>query len=81
MPSGKVDVVIVGCTIALLMTMLRDLVTFPAELAALTEKFCVPAVVGVPDISPVDVFKLKPAGRLPLSKAQVIGAVPVAESV
>jgi len=66
---------------ALLMTMLRDLVTFPAELAALTEKLDVPAVVGVPVISPVDVFKLKPAGRLPLVITQVIGAVPVAARV
>ena len=63
------------------MIILRDLVLFPAILVALAEKLNVPIAVGVPEITPVVVFKLKPAGRLPLDIDQVIGAVPVAVSV
>jgi hypothetical protein len=35
-----------------------------------------PEVVGVPAISPVDVLRDNPAGRLPLAIDQVYGAVP-----
>ena len=45
---------------------------------ALTVKLYVPAVVGVPKITPVSVFKPNPAGRLPSITAQVIGFVPLA---
>jgi hypothetical protein len=38
------------------------------------EKF--PLAVGVPEIRPVDVFRLSPAGRLPETKDQMYGAVP-----
>jgi hypothetical protein len=61
--------------------MLRDLVPFPAEFVALAVKVNVPIVVGVPEIIPLDVFKLKPVGSLPLETDQVIGVVPVASSV
>jgi hypothetical protein len=61
--------------------MLRALVPFPAAFVALTVKLNVPAAVGVPEITPVVGFKLKPAGRLRADIDQVIGAVPVAASV
>ena len=63
------------------MTMLNALVAFPALFVALTVKFSVAAVIGIPVIAPVAVFKLRPPGRLPLAIAHVIGAVPVAASV
>ena len=63
------------------MTMLKALVPFPAEFVALTVKLNVPIVVGVPDITPVVSFKLKPAGSTRLDMDQVIGVVPVAVSV
>jgi hypothetical protein len=49
-----------------------DLV-WPGELASVTEavKVAVPLAVGVPEIKPVDVFRLSPAGRLPETKDQV----------
>jgi len=61
----------------------RDFKPFPAELVALTVKVNVfnPAAVGVPDISPVAAFRLKPVGRLPAAIDQVMGVVPVAASV
>ena len=78
MPPGRDVVVIVGIAV---MTTLNDLVLFPATFVALAEKLNVPIAVGVPEITPFVVFKLKPAGRLPLDIDQVIGAVPVALSV
>ena len=63
------------------MTILRSFQSYPAALNALTVKLDVPAVVGVPVIAPVSTFKLKPAGRLPMVIAQVIGVVPVAVKV
>ena len=74
-------VVIVGTAAAVLMTMVRALVAFPALFVALTVKLDVPTDVGVPDIVPVFTFKPKPAGRLPIVIAHVIGAVPVAARV
>ena len=41
-----------------------------------TVKFDVPVPVGVPLISPVVLFKLRPSGRLPLAILQVNGPVP-----
>ena len=77
-PSGSVAVVIVGGAV---MTMLRELVPFPAEFVALTENVNVPIVVGVPDITPVDAFKLRPAGNVRAEMSHVIGTDPVAASV
>ena len=37
----------------------------------LAVKVAVPLTVGVPEISPVDVFMLRPAGRLPETKDHV----------
>jgi len=71
-------VVIVGGAV---MTMLRAFVLFPAEFVALTEKLNVPIVVGVPVISPVDSFKLRPAGSVRLEIDQVMGVEPRAVRV
>ena len=73
--------VIVGITAEELITMLSALVAFPALLVALTVKLEVPTSVGVPDIVPVFTFKLKPAGRLLIVMAHIIGTVPVAVRV
>ena len=56
-------------------------VVFPAPLVALTVKLNVPTVVGVPEISPVEVFKVRPSGRLPESIDHVKAAEPVAARV
>ena len=77
-PSGREAVVIVGGAV---MTMLRVFVPFPAEFVALTEKLNVPIVVGVPEMTPVVSFKLRPAGSVRLEIDQVIGIEPVASSV
>jgi len=74
-------VLIVGATGAALIAMLKAFVTLPPAFVAFTVKLDVATAVGVPEISPVPPFKLKPTGRLPLSIDQVIGAVPPAESV
>ena len=71
----------VGATGVGLMTMLNALVVEPPALSALTVKLNVPATVGVPDITPVVPFKLKPVGRPPPFIDQDIGVVPVAASV
>jgi len=59
------------------MIMLKAPVALPAMFAALTVKLNVLATVGVPEINPVDEFKLKPVGRLPLAIVQVIGSEPL----
>jgi len=71
-------VVIVG---GAAMTILSDFVPFPAEFVALTVKLNVPIVVGVPEITPVASFKLRPAGSARLEIDQVIGVEPVAARV
>ena len=77
-PSGSEAVVIVGGAAT---TMLRELVPFPAEFVALTENVNVPIVVGVPEITPVVSFKIRPAGSVRLDIDHVIGVDPVAASV
>ena len=49
-----------------------------AELASvtLTVKFDVPVAVGVPLMTPVLLFRLRPAGSDPLSMLQVTGLIP-----
>jgi len=63
------------------MTILSAFVPFPAEFVALTVKLYVPIVVGVPEITPVASFKIRPAGNVRLEIDQVIGVEPVAASV
>jgi len=77
-PPGRDVVVTVGISV---MTILRFIVAFPAVFVALTVKLYVSADVGMPVIAPVDAFKFRPAGRLPLVTVQVIGVVPVALSL
>ena len=66
---------IVGITVTIIF---KAFVATPATFVALAENLNVPSVVGVPEINPVLAFRLKPAGRLPLTISQVIGGVPVA---
>ena len=73
--------VMVGGTPAVMTTILSALEVFPKLLAAPTVKLYVPAAIGAPVIAPVDVFKFKPAGRLPLAIDHVIGVAPVAVRV
>jgi hypothetical protein len=47
-----------------------------AESRACTVKEEVPAVVGVPEITPVEAFKLNPAGNEPVVMLHVYGEVP-----
>ena len=74
-PAGIV--VVVTCKVAMVMAMLKVLL-FPwlcvgvCESVTVTMKLDVPAEdpVGVPEITPA-LLKLKPAGKLPVSRAQV----------
>jgi hypothetical protein len=52
--------------------MLRASVTVAGSASSTcTVKFEVPAVVGVPEITPVVAFRLNPAGRLPVTMDHV----------
>ena len=55
------------------MLILKSLVLEPPAFSALTLKLNILAAVGVPLISPVLVFRLKPDGRLPLSIDHEVG--------
>ena len=70
--------VIVGSAVTAILSVF---VAFPVAFVALTLKLNVPSVVGVPDITPLAAFKLRPAGNVPLDIDQVSGAVPVAVRV
>ena len=79
-PVGNVVVVMVGATGAAVIAIDKFLVSLPALLVALTVKLNVPAVLGVPDITPAD-ESVKLLGKLPFSNDHVISVVPVAVSV
>ena len=70
----------VGATVPVTTTMLNTFVSEPALLVAVTVNPKLPAVVGVPEITPPDESD-NPAGRLPVVTAHVIGVAPVAASV
>lgn len=53
-------------------------VSLPALFSALTVKLAVPAAVGVPLISPVVSFSVRPSGRAPPLMLHVMGSVPSA---
>ena len=57
------------------------LVALPALFSALTVNVDVPAVVGIPLITPVLAFSVRPPGKLPALTLHVIEAVPVAARV
>jgi len=77
MPPGKEGVVIIGSSQT---TILRFAVAFPTEFVALTVKLNVPVSVSMPEIAPVDAFRFKPVGSVPVLITQFIGVVPVAAS-
>ena len=56
------------------------LVSLPAVLAAVTVKFDLLIVVGVPEITPA-AERVNPSGNAPLARLQVMGASPAAASV
>jgi hypothetical protein len=76
-PGGSDEDAIVRAEGATTSDRVTDLV-WAGELASATAtvKLAVPLAVGVPEIRPVDVFRLRPAGRFPERKDQVYGAVP-----
>jgi hypothetical protein len=55
--------------------------SYPAAFVALIVKVYAPTALGVPEITPDDVFKDSPVGNDPEFKAYVTGADPEAESV
>jgi phosphohistidine swiveling domain-containing protein len=59
----------------------NSFVSLPAALDAFTVKVDVPAVVGVPEITPVVPARLKPAGNVVPPSRLHVGAVPVATRV
>ena len=75
-----VTVTVYSAGAALVIVIDSSFVSLPALLVALTVNLAVPSAVGVPLISPVSAFRLRPAGRPP-SMLHVIGAVPVAVRV
>src|SRR6202011_2139593 len=75
-PFGKVVVVIAsGATVTTMLNALAAACCGVLESFAFIVKFDVPAAVGVPEITPVAVFSVRPAGNPPI-KVHVIGAVP-----
>ena len=79
MPSGRLDVVMVGATPTIVIE--NDFSWFPEEFVALMVKMEVTHAWGVPEITPVDVFRDNPVGKAPLCRLHVIGVVPDAASV
>jgi hypothetical protein len=78
-PSERLVVVIVGAAVAVIV-ILKACVASETLLLAVTVKLNVPAAVGVPDISPVSSFKLRPGVKSAGVTVHSIGAVPVADS-
>ena len=71
----------VGAALAIVID--SSFVLLPALLVALTVNLAVPSAVGVPLISPVSAFRLRPAGRtpFPFSTLHLMGVVPSAVRV
>ena len=63
MPLAEVALEIVGGVTAALMVIVRVLVSVPKPLIALIETLVLPAEIGVPEIAPVCVLIVRPAGR------------------
>ena len=80
MPPGKLEVVIVGFTAEAdsLIVIENAFVAVPAELVALIVNENVPALLGVPEIKPLEALSDKPAGREPLSMPHVTAVLLVA---
>ena len=60
--------------------MVKSLEAVPAEFEAWTVKENAPGVVGVPEMLPEE-ERVRPAGRSPLARVQVMGDEPIAERV
>ena len=73
-PSERVAVV----TVRVLYIVIESALVSVAPLSSITwtVKLLVPAVVGVPLITPVEAFKLNPAGRTPIVILQLYGVLP-----
>jgi hypothetical protein len=71
-PEGSAEEAIVRAEGVITSDRVTDLV-WAGEAASATAavKVAVPLAVGVPEIRPVDVFRLRPAGSLPEMKDQV----------
>ncbi len=74
--SGVGSVAVVIASVAAIVPLYACVAVTEFVSVALTVKLYAPEVVGVPLITPVDVFKLKPAGSDPAEIENVIGAVP-----
>jgi len=76
-PFGSVIVVIArGAAVTMMLSALVASCCGVLASAACTVKFEVAAVVGVPEITPVPLFSISPAGNVPTVTLHVIGAVP-----
>ena len=78
-PLVTVTVYSVGA--ALVIVIDSSFVSLPALFSALTVKLAVPAVVGVPLISPVVSSSVRPSGRAPPLMLHLMGVVPLAVRV
>ena len=68
-------------TIGVAMAILRPWLAWPRVLVARRVKVKMPAVVGIPVMAPVVVFKFRPDGSVPVGMDQAMGAKPVATGV
>ena len=69
----------VGAIVAAAITIVTFCVALGSvPLAACATKLKLPAVVGVPERTPVLAFRVRPVGCVPLEMLHVIGAVPLA---
>src|SRR5215208_188058 len=81
--SGRLVVVIVSGAGRTVIDRLREATKGPGGVVevgvasvTVTAKLVVPATVGVPEITPVEELRLRPAGRLPAVIDQEYGVVP-----
>ena len=77
-PPDKLEVVITGFTTGSLIVITKALLEYPAEFDALIVNVKVPALVGVPEIKPLEALSDKPVGKVPLIRDHVRGFVPLA---
>lgn len=73
LPAGRLEVVTTGRGWARTVRVReRAAVWVPEESVAWTAKVLCPAELGVPEITPVVVFSVKPAGRVPDDSAHAV---------
>ena len=76
-----VTVTVNSVGVALVIAIDSSFVSLPALFSALTVNLAVPSAVGVPLISPVVSFSVRPSGRAPPLMLHLMGVVPVAVRV